>query len=155
MRRLTSHVLFSFTLVLLFAVAAIAQNSHSVWSDKPFLIKDGQSEKDIKDIKQGDAIFAWTQATPRAYAHAHGVISPSLNYDFMLIAVTSSDADSIRGKWVVRRNGIIVCSNCIGKAYGLSQPALPANYFKIYVGTPAMYAEKWGYIAYFTNRFDF
>ncbi|HBB86681.1 MAG TPA: hypothetical protein DC047_03590 [Blastocatellia bacterium] len=155
MRKLTSHILLSLSLGLLFAASAIAQTSHSVWSDKPFLIKDGKSEKEFKDIKQGDAIFAWTQATPRAYAHAHGVISSSLNYDFMLITVTSSDADSISGKWVVRRNGVIVCSNCIGKAYGLSQPALPANYFKIYVGTPAAYAEKWGYIAYFSNRFDF
>ena len=155
MHRLTCQVILSFTMVFLFSASAFAQTSHSVWSDRPFLIKDGQSGKEIKDIKQGDAIFAWTQATPRAYAHAHGVISPSLNYDFMLISVTGSDADSISGKWIVRRNGVIVCSNCIGKAYGLSQPALPANYFKIYVGTPAMYAENWGYIAYYTSRFDF
>src|SRR6266513_406348 len=132
MSKLTSRIVLSFTLVILFSGSAFAQTSHSVWSDKPFLVIDGKSGKEFKDLKKGDAIFAWTQATPRAYAHAHGMINATLNYDFMLVSVTSSDADSIRGKWIVRRNGIIVCNNCIGKAYGLSQPAGGGNYFKIY-----------------------
>jgi hypothetical protein len=119
------------------------------------MIRDGQNKKEYKDIKPGDAIFAWTQATPRAYGHAHGVIDPTLNYDFMLVTTTSSTADIISGKWIVRRNGVIVCNNCIGKAYGLSQPAAAGNYFKIYVGTPLAYAEKWHYSGYITNRFDF
>jgi hypothetical protein len=71
----------------------------------------------------------------------------------MLITPTASDADSITGKWIVRRNGVIVCNNCIGKAYGLS--AAVGNYFKIYIGTPAAYAEKWHYSGYITSRFDF
>jgi hypothetical protein len=155
MRRLTSHLVLSFTLVFLFSVSAFAQTSHSVWSDKPFIIRDGATKKDYKDFRKGDAIFAWTQATPRAYAHAHGVISPALNYDFMLVTTTASDVDSISGRWIVRRNGVIVCNNCIGKAYGLSQAAGVGNYFKIYVGTPLAYAEKWLYSGYITSRFDF
>jgi hypothetical protein len=155
MRRLTSHLVLSFTLVFLFSASAFAQTSHSVWSDKPFIVIDGATKKEFKDLKKGDAIFAWTQATPRAYAHAHGVISPALNYDFMLISPTASDVDSISGRWIVRRNGVIVCNNCIGKAYGLSQPAGVGNYFKIYVGTPLAYAEKWLYSGYITSRFDF
>lgn len=155
MSRLTSRIVFSFFLVLLFSASAFAQNSHSVWSDKPFLIIDGATKKEYKDIKQGDAIFAWTQATPRAYAHAYGVITAALNYDFMLITTTASDADSISGRWIVRRNGVIVCNNCIGKAYGLSQAAGGGNYFKIYVGTPMAYAERWLYSGYITSRFDF
>jgi len=65
--------------------------------------------------------------TPRAYAHAVGVVTAALKYDFMLISTTSSDADSITGRWNVRRNGVLVCSNCIGKAYGLSQPVVTSG----------------------------
>jgi hypothetical protein len=155
MSKLTSRIILSFTFVFLFSAPAFAQTSHSVWSDKPFIIKDGATKKEYKDIKPGDAIFAWTQATPRAYAHAHGMIAAALNYDFMLVTTTASDADSITGRWIVRRNGVIVCNNCIGKAYGLSQPAGGGNYFKIYVGTPMAYAEKWLYSGYITSRFDF
>jgi len=155
MSKIISRLVFSFTFVFLLSVPAFAQTSHSVWSDKPFLIIDGATRKEYKDIKPGDAIFAWTQATPRAYAHAHGVISAALNYDFMLVTTTASDADSISGKWVVRRNGVMVCNNCIGKAYMLSGPADGTHYFKIYVGTPMAYAEKWLYSGYITSRFDF
>jgi len=119
------------------------------------MIRDGATKKEYKALIKGDAIFAWTQATPRAYAHAFGLVSSALNYDFMLITPTGSDADSISGKWIVRRNGVIVCNNCIGKAYRLSQPAGVGNYFKIYVGTPLAYEEKWLYSGYITSRFDF
>jgi hypothetical protein len=155
MSKLTSRILFSFSLLVLFSASAFAQTSHSVWSDKPFIVKDGATLKEYKEFKEGEAIFAWTQATPQAYAHAHGVITAALNYDFMLVSLSSSNADSITGKFVVRRNGIIVCNNCIGKAYGLSQPVGAGNYFKIYVGTPSVYAEKWLYSGYITSRFDF
>jgi hypothetical protein len=38
----------------------------------------------------------------------------------------------------------------------LSPSAIPpGNYFKIYVGTPAAYAEKWLYSGDRTERFDF
>jgi hypothetical protein len=155
MRKLTSRIVVSFTVVLLFSASAFAQNSHSVWSDKPYLNKDGSTREEYRDIKPGDANFAWTQATPRAYAHAHGVISAALNYDFMLITTAASDADSITGKWIVRRNGVIVCNNCIGKAYRLSGPADGTDFFKIWVGTPMVYAEKWLYCGFITSRFDF
>lgn len=155
MSRLISRIAFSCTFVFLFSVSAFAQTSHSVWSDKPFLVIDGDTKKEHKAFKEGEAIFAWTQATPRAYAHAHGVLATGQDYDFMLITTTGSDADSITGKWIVRRNGAIVCNNCIGKAYGLSQAAGGGNYFKIYVGTPAAYAEKWLYSGYISSRFDF
>lgn len=157
MNRLTSRIVFGFSLVLLFSASAFAQNSHSVWSDKPLIIRDWNTKAEFKppNINRGDAIFAWTQATPRAYAHAHGVVNAGLNYDFMLVAPTASDVDSISGRWIVRRNGVIVCNNCIGKAYGLSQAAGVGNYFKIYVGTPMAYAEHWLYSGYITSRFDF
>lgn len=89
----------------------------------------------------------------RAFARAHVVVTPTLNYDFTLVSITGSDNDTISGRWVIRRNGAVVYNNCLGRAYGLSQPV--GKYFKIYVGTPVAYAEKWHYSGYITNRFDF
>lgn len=149
------RIIPGFAFAVLFSTTVLSQTTHSVWSDKPYLVKDEVPGKEYKNLVKGHAAFAWTEATVRAYAHAVAVVSPVLNYDFMLIKTTSSDADSISGLWNVHRNGVLVCANCVGKAYLLSQPAAPANYFKIYVGTPAAYAEKWGYIAYIKERFDF
>ena len=153
MSKLVSRILFSLTLLVVCSAPALAQNSHSVWSTKPLYVRDWATHAEYKTFLSGDAAFAWTQATPRAYAHALAKVTAALNYDFMLISTTSSTGDEITGKWIVRRNGVIVCNNCIGKAYGLSQPI--GNYFKIYVGTPAAYAEHWHYSGYITNRFDF
>jgi hypothetical protein len=144
-----------FTFLALLSVPALAQTTHSVWSDKPLYLTDGATGKQYKAFVKGDAAFAWTQATIRAYAHAVGVVSPGLTYDFMLVKTTSSDATTISGLFDIKRNGVLVCHNCVGKAYGLDQAAGGVNYFKIYVGTPAAYAEKWHYSGYLTNRFDF
>jgi hypothetical protein len=153
MSKLTSRILFSLTLLVLFSIPALAQNTHNVWSTRPLYVYDGATGAHYSTFVSGNASFAWTQATPRAYAHALAVVTPLLRYDFMLVSVTSSAADMITGRWVIRRNGVIVCNNCIGKAYLLNQPI--GDYFKIYVGTPVAYAEKWHYSGYITNRFDF
>ncbi len=153
MSKLTSRIVFSFTLMIMFSVPALAQDTHSVWSTKPLYVNDGATGAHFSTFVSGNAAFAWTEATPRAYAHALAVVRPGLKYDFMLVSVTGSDGDMIKGKWNIRRNGVLVCSNCIGKAYNLSTPI--GNYFKIYVGTPLMYAEKWHYSGYITSRFDF
>ena len=142
-------------LVLLAAPAVLASPAHSVWSNKPLLVKDGASGAQYNAFLKGDAAFAWNQGTTTAYARAVGVINPNLTYDFQLVSVTSTTADEIDGKFDVFRNGVNVCHLCIGKAYGLSQPAGMGKYFKIYVGTPAAYAEKWLYSGYITSRFDF
>ena len=153
MSKLASRILFSFTLIVVMSAPALAQASHNVWSTKPLYVNDWATHAHYSAFVSGNASFAWTEATPRAYAHALAVITPNLRYDFMLISVTSSGTDEIMGRWNVRRNGVMVCANCIGKAYGLSQPI--GNYFKIYIGTPAAYAEHWHYSGYITNRFDF
>ena len=41
----------------------------------------------------------------------------------------------------------------MGKAYGLSGAI--GDYFKIYVGMPHIYAERWHFSGYITNRFDY
>ncbi len=146
----------SFILVTMLSVTALAQGTLSVWSKKPLLVKDGQTSAEYNAFVKGQAAFAWTESTVRAYAHAVAVITPKLKYDFMLIKATGSTADGIDGLWDVRRNGVLVCNNCIGKAYMLSPSAIPlGNYFKIYVGTPSAYAEKWLYSGDRTERFDF
>jgi hypothetical protein len=150
------RLLFISIFVIAFTGVAAAQDTHSVWSKKPLIVQDGRTGAEHKVFEKGNAVFGWTEPTMRAYAHAFAVISPSLNYDFMLIKATSSSADGIDGLWDVRRNGVLVCHNCIGKAYLLgTSPTPPGNYFKIYVGTPTMYAEKWLYSGDKTERFDF
>lgn len=153
--KLTSKIFFTFTLLLLFSATALAQSTHSVWSDKPLMVIDGQTGTSYNSFTSGNAATAWTEGTVRAYVRAFAVIKPKLTYDFELVKVTSSDADTISGLFDVKRNGVLVCNKCVGKAYGLSQAATGSNYFKIYVGTPAGYAEKWHYSGYITSRFDF
>jgi len=156
MNKFASHILLSFSLIAVFSAIGSAQNTHSVWSKKLLLVKDGQTNIEYNTFVKGNAAFAWTESTIRAYAHAVVVITPMLRYDFMLIKTTGSTADGIDGLWDVRRNGVLVCNNCIGKAYLLSpSPMPPGNYFKIYVGTPSAYAEKWFYSGDRTERFDF
>ena len=154
MSKLVSPILFSFALTIVLSVSTSAQNTHSVWSDsRPLACRDGATGASFNAFLDGDAAFAWTQGTVRTYAHAFARINAALNYDFMLISTTSATADEIRGRWVVRRNGVIVCNNCIGRAYVLSAPV--GDYFKIYVGTPIVYAERWHYSGTITSRFDF
>jgi hypothetical protein len=155
MRRFFSHIILSVTIVVFCTATVAAQSRHSVWSDKPLMVRDGITNTSYNTFVRGNASFAWTQGTPRAYAYAAGQVTAALIYDFTLVSVTSSTNQMITGRWVVRRNGVVVCNNCIGKAYGLDQAAGASNYFKIYVGTPLAYAEKWHYSGYITNRFDF
>jgi hypothetical protein len=153
--KLTSKIFLTLTFLLLFSATALAQTTHSVWSDKPLMVRDGQTGASFNSFVSGNAATAWTEGTVRAYVRALAVIKPGLTYNFELIKATGSDADTISGLFDVKRNGVLVCHNCVGKAYGLSSPAAGGSYFKIYIGTPAGYAEKWHYSGYITSRFDF
>ena len=143
--------------ILLFAAPTIlAQPAHSVWSNKPLYVYDGATGAHYSAFLKGSAAFAWNQGTTTAYARAVGVINANLKYDFRLVSVTGfTTVSEIDGKFDIFKNNALVCHLCIGKAYLLDQPALPGKYFKIYVGTPAAFAEKWHYSGYITNRFDF
>ncbi len=147
------RVSLSLTLFTVFSITAAAQASHNVWSSRPLYLRDAATGVTFDTFVSGDASFAWTQGTLRAYAHAVGKPTAVLTYDFMLISVTSTNNSGINGRWNVRRNGVLVCSNCIGKAYLLDQPI--GQYFKIYIGTPLAYGEKWHYSGYITNRYDY
>jgi len=69
MSKLASRILVSFTLVAVFSVTAWAHDTHSVWSKKPLLVKDGQTNIEYNTFVKGNAAFAWTESTIRAYAH--------------------------------------------------------------------------------------
>ena len=153
MIRTTSRILLVLTVLAVCSLPALAQTSHNVWSTKPLYVTDWATRVQHSTFVRGDASFAWTEATVRAYAHAQAVVTPALRYDFMLVSVTSTTGDTINGRWNVRRNGVLVCGNCIGKVYTLNGAV--GDYFKIYVGTPMAYAERWHYSGYITNRFDY
>ena len=157
MSRITSRIIFGLTFLVLFFATDVAQTSHSISSDKQLFFKNGESGAATANIViKGNAALAWTQATTSAYAHAVIVVNPFLGYDFMLTKTTSSTADTINGYWDIRKNGTLICTGCVGKAYLVSDPAgQPPSYFKIYIGNRWGFSETWGYGGYITNRFDF
>jgi hypothetical protein len=155
MKKLTFRLCLLFTALVLFpATAALAQNTHSVWSTRPLYLTDYSTSTQYSSFISGNMATAWTEGGgATAYFRAYAVVTSSLNYDFELVSVTGTDGDSIDGLYDIKRNGVLVCDDCVGKAYGLSQSV--GNYFKLYVGTPAGYAENWHYSGYITRRFDF
>ena len=151
----TSKMFLALTLLFLFSTTVAAQAAHSVWSDHPLAVNDWQTHIGYNTFIRGNAAMSWTEGTVSAYVRAVAVVNPQLRYEFILVRAVSTTAESINGLYDVKRNGVLVCHNCVGKAYGLNQPATGANYFKIYVGTPVAYAERWHYSGYITSRFDF
>ncbi len=152
--RQTSRLFLAFVLLSLFTSAAWAKwfPVHSVWSDdRPIYVIDGDTGT-LYTPTSGDSASSWQETTPQGFSHAVGVTSNGL-YEFRLITVSANDSDSLTGLWDIYRNGTLACNHCVGKAYGLSGPI--GGYFKIYVGTPLAYAEKWHFSAYITNRFDY
>jgi hypothetical protein len=153
MIKLTFRLCLLFTALALFpATAAMAQSTHSVWSTSPLYLTDYDTNTHYSSFVSGNMATAWTEGST-AYFHAVAVISSRLDYDFELVSVTGSDGDEINGLYDIKRNGVLVCDDCVGKAYGLSGAV--GNYFKLYVGTPSGYAEDWHYSGYITSRYDF
>lgn len=65
MNKLASLILLSFSLIIVLSVNGLAQNTHSVWSKKPLLVKDGQTNIEYNTFVKGNAAFAWTESTIR------------------------------------------------------------------------------------------
>lgn len=155
MIRLSVRILFVFTFFILFSVTALAQ-THSIWSQKTFLVKDVNTQTTYKSFQKGYAAAAWTEKSRNGYFRAWAEVSPGKTYEFVLVAIGNSDAESITGLWDVKSSGTVVCSGCVGKAYGLNAPVgAGTNYFKIYVGDRDCYKESWHFSGYINNRFDF
>ncbi len=151
--RLSLRFLVAAFILGIFSSAAWAQGEpvHSVWSNRPLAIADGDTGKWYTPT-DGNLVSSWQENTPQAFSHALG-LAGGHQYEFRLVAVSSSDFDSILGLWDIYRDGTLACNHCVGQAYGLSGAI--GNYFKIYVGDPFAYAEKWHYSGYITNRFDY
>jgi hypothetical protein len=152
--RLTIRLSAVALLFSLFAASAQAKwlPVHSVWcEDRPILVRDGETGKTYTpDL--GYSANSWQESTPQSFSHAVALAGGN-QYEFRLITTSSNDVDSILGIWDVYKNGVLACNHCIGKAYGLSGAI--GSYFKIYVGTPLVYAENWHFSGYITNRFDY
>ncbi len=124
---------------------------HQIASDKPLYVIDGSTGVGYTP-SFGDSSSNWQAFTNQAFSHAVAQAAGGL-YEFRLVHTSSSDDSTIVGLWDVYRDGVLMCDDCVGKAYGLDAPV--GNYFKIYVGTPLAYAERWHFSGYITHRFDY
>ena len=124
---------------------------HQIASNKPLYVFDGNTGAHYTP-SVGDASSNWQVSTTQAFAHAVAQTTGGL-YEFRLVHTSSSNDSTILGLWDVYHDGVLVCDDCVGKAYGLDVPV--GNYFKIYVGTPLAYAELWHFSGDITQRFDY
>lgn len=146
----------AFAALALLGAAATAEAKwfpvHSVWSDNsPLAVKDGATGV-WSTPTLGYSSSNWQEGTPQAFAHAVA-LSGGHQYEFQLVAVSTSTNDQIDKLWDVYKDGVLACDDCVGRIYGLSGAI--GDYFKIYVGTPFGYAEDWHFSGYITNRFDY
>ena len=123
---------------------------HQVASAKPLYLTDGDTGVSYTP-SLGYSSSNWQVSTKQGFAHAVAN-TPGGLYEFRLVHVQSSDDYGINGLWDIYRGGVLACDDCVGKIYGLSGAV--GDYFKIYVGTPLAYAEKWHFSGYITGRFD-
>jgi len=65
MNKFASRAWLSLSFIAVFSAAGLAQNTHSVWSKKPLLVKDGQTNIEYNTFVKGNAAFAWTESTSR------------------------------------------------------------------------------------------
>jgi hypothetical protein len=133
-------------------LAGAAPVVHQILSDKPLYLSDPDLGIFLQPPAQGYASSNWEEGTRQGFSQVSCVFGPS-TYEFRLVHVTISDPSALQGLWDIYRDGILVCDQCVGRAYSLSAPV--GHYFKIYVGTPTAYANRWHYSGYVTARFDY
>jgi len=139
---------------LLTATPALAADPvHSVESEKPYVAIDYDAGVKIGKFKDGDAVFSWQEGSDPAFSHALFISAAGDEYEFRLVDQWGNSDDEIEGRWDITRNGVLLCNDCIGRAYGLDGSV--GDYFKLYVGTPFTYAENWLYSGFITHRYDY
>ena len=167
MKKQTIVTFFLMMLLGVFSISAMAQSTHSVWTNNNGLvIRDAQTGCAYTSLAAFDMATSWTEPAPPTYnavAHFRGVskayaYSLACNtdhfYEFRLIKTGSTTVDEIKGSWNVYRDGGLVCNACAGTAYGLSSPV--GNYYKVYVDDPFYPGtENWLYSGYIDVRKDF
>ncbi len=158
-----------FTIVALFAIgllsgSALAQATHSIWTnDNGLVIRDGETGCEYTSLRAFDMATSWTEPTPgypaqahfRGVSKAYGYVRPCLDhfYEFTLVKSASTSSDDIIGAWDVYRDGILMCDDCDGIAYGLS--AGTGAYYKVVIDDPVYGSGAWYYIGYIDQRKDF
>lgn len=167
MKKQTIVTLFVLMMLGVFSVSAMAQNTHSVWTnDNGLVIRDARTGCDYTSLRAFDMATSWTEPSPPTYpaiAHFRGVskayaTTPGCSdhfYEFTLIKTASTTNDDIVGVWNVYRDGVLACNTCNGTAYGLSQAAGVGNYYKVYIDDPFFGAQTWLYSGYIDQRKDF
>jgi hypothetical protein len=165
MKKIFAYTLTAFACAAFFSVSAFAQATHSLWTNNNgFYIRDAQTTCTYSGFTTFEAATSWTEPTPgySAGAHFRGISKTvaiggcvANKYEFALTRLASTTADEIRGLWRVTRNGAIVCNNCNGTAYGLSQAAGVGNYYKVYVDDPTFGPQTWLYSGFIDVRKDF
>ena len=151
----------------IFSISAAAQSTHSVWTNNNgYYVRDATNGCLYSSFSGFNMATSWTEPAPPTYpaqAHFRGVTKaigfsatcPTAGYDFTLVSTTSTTPDQITGRWRVYRNGGLVCNNCPGTAYGLSQAAGVGNYYKVYVDDPFFGPATWLYSGFLDVRKDF
>jgi hypothetical protein len=168
MKKQSIVTLFAVMLVGLFAMAAAAQSTHSVWTnDNGLVIMDAETRCEYKTLRAFDMATSWTEPAPpvypavahfrgvsKAYAYSHACPTDH-SYEFRLVRASATTNDDITGRWNVYRDGVLMCNGCSGVAYGLSQPAGAGNYYKVYIDDPIYGPNTWLYSGYIDQRKDF
>ena len=168
MKKNTFVTFFALIVIALFALSVTAQvATHSVWTNNNGLyIFDATNGCQYSTFSGFNMATSWTEPfspTNPADAHFRGVAKAvgysfaciTRSYDFRLVASSATTNDKIDGTWDVYRNGVLMCAACNGSAYNLSVPAVPGNYYKLYIDDPVFGPQTWLYSGYLSQRKDF
>ena len=144
---------------IFFAGYSYSASVHTVISNEPIAVADGDTGMWYPyppDPIKGFVVITWKDDDPDAsfYAEVKTVVQDKVvKYCFECAAPTDTGPDYIHGLWNISRDGMPVCTSCIGRAYGLDAPV--GKHFKLYIGDIFSYSEKWHLGAVVSSRFDF
>ncbi len=121
---------------------------HTVISEKALYLTDPEiGSSNTENSVTGYSTISWTEGTDKAFFKSKLKALNSI-YEFELVAVKTSDSESIKGLFNIKRNGVLVAKEISGQLYGISQPV--GSYFKFYSDD-----MHWHMSAYITKRLDF
>lgn len=144
MKNLRMGMLAAFAL---FPTMAWSGQVHSIWSNQPLYVFDTPGTNPT--AVSGSCSLSWNEATGQAFVNARAKNINGDLFEFQLVSLTAkASVDQLDGYWNITKNGVPVCTQCLGSAYGLSSPV--GNYFKIYVAN-----SKYHFSASIANRFDY
>jgi hypothetical protein len=155
MKKMVLWLVLCATLLLAGTVITYAADVHFIEAQKPYYLTDGLSGTTYTPAK-GDCAIGWNDKTNYGFNVARFDITDtvtSLNYEFILVAVSNSDSNQIEGLWDIKRDGIIVAKGIVGKLYGLNLPI--GSYIKFYGGSSQCNTNIWHFSVFITGRYDF